>query len=186
MKELEIVLIGLGLAMDAFAVSVASGIILKTMKFRHAFRIAAFFGFFQALMPILGWLAGLSFRVYIQAFDHWIAFGLLGFIGGKMIWDSLHCGDEGCFDPLDFYVLFSLSIATSIDALAVGLTFSVLNILIWEAAVLIGAVTFAVCLAGTYIGTRFGHILEKKIEIAGGIILIGLGIKILIEHLFFL
>lgn len=181
---IEVVLIGVGLAMDAFAVSIASGITIEKMKLRHAFRISAFFGSFQAIMPLIGWAAGLTFRSYIESLDHWIAFILLGFIGIKMIRDSRK-EEEESFDPLNVYVLFTLSIATSIDALAVGVTFSFLDIIVWEAALIIGVVTFIICLIGTKLGKSYGHLLEDKVEVAGGLILIAIGFKILIQHLFF-
>lgn len=182
---LEVVIIGIGLAMDAFAVSITSGITIRKMKLRHAFMISSFFGFFQAIMPLLGWTVGLSFRSYIQSLDHWIAFFLLGFIGTKMIIDSRKEDKEDSFDPLNVYILFTLSIATSIDALAVGITFSFLDIEIWQTSFVIGIITFIICLIGTKIGKTYGHLLEDKVEVAGGLILIAIGLKILIQHLFF-
>lgn len=182
---LEVILIGIGLAMDAFAVSITSGITIRKMRLRHAFMISAFFGFFQALMPLIGWTLGLSFRSYIQFIDHWIAFILLGFIGTKMIIDSRSPEKNESFDPLNVYILFTLSIATSIDALAVGITFSFLDIQIWYTSLIIGLITFVICLIGTKIGKTYGHLLEDKVEIFGGIILISIGLKILIQHLFF-
>lgn len=184
MNLLSLFLIALGLAMDAFAVSISSGLTIHRLKVGHAFTIAAFFGAFQAVMPVVGWLAGLSVQVYITAIDHWLAFGLLSVIGGKMIYESTFMdGDRDEKDPLNIYVLLMLSIATSIDALAVGLSLSFLDISIALPALIIGAVTFVLSFAGVFIGDRFGHFFERKIEILGGIILIGIGIKILVEHL---
>ncbi len=184
MKTISIILIAFGLAMDAFAVSVASGFIIKKLKFRQAFKIAFSFGGFQAIMPVLGWLAGLSIKGYIEQFDHWIAFALLGFIGGKMIYESFKIEKkEKSIDPLKFAVLLTLSIATSIDALAIGLTFAVLKVSIWTPIIIIGVITFILSLLGVYVGNRFGHFFEKKIEFIGGVVLIAIGIKILIEHL---
>lgn len=180
-----VLIIAVGLAMDAFAVSISSGLAIKKIRIGHAFRIAFFFGAFQALMPVVGWLAGLGLKDFISAVDHWIAFALLSFVGGKMIYESTFLDEEkDDKDTLNIYVLLILSIATSIDALAVGLTLSFLNIDIASPALIIGIVTFLLSFLGVYIGGRFGHFFESKIEIAGGIILIGIGIKILVEHLF--
>lgn len=186
MQHIEIIIIGIGLAMDAFAVSVSSGVSIKKMHLKHAMLMAAFFGGFQAIMPILGWSGGIFFRDHIQSVDHWIAFGLLTLIGAKMIYEStkLKDDDKKQSDPHNIYILFTLAIATSIDALAVGITFSCLNYNIWEAAVLIGIITFVISFIGAQLGKKIGHHLgENKIEILGGLILIGIGVKILIEHL---
>jgi len=186
MSLATIILLALALAMDAFAVSISSGITICKMKLRHALRIAAFFGFFQAAMPIAGWCAGRMAASLIKCVDHWIAFVLLSFIGVKMIYESVAHKDEkdSKFDPLNIYILFSLAIATSIDAAAVGISMSLLSVHIIEPALIIGAVTFFVSLAGTWIGCRCGDLFGEKIEIAGGVVLIGIGTKILIEHLF--
>ncbi|MGL4855095.1 MAG: manganese efflux pump MntP family protein [Lentisphaeria bacterium] len=183
---LEICFIGFGLAMDSFAVSVTSGVIMKQMHLRHALRIACFFGFFQAMMPIIGWAGGLIFKDAIQNFDHWIAFILLFLLGGKMIYEATNrTEDDEPFNPMSVYVLFTLAIATSIDALAVGITFSLLDTPVWTASGLIGLITFVISLIGTQVGRIFGHVLENKMEIVGGLVLISIGLKILIEHLFF-
>ncbi|BAQ63373.1 manganese efflux pump MntP family protein [Geminocystis sp. NIES-3709] len=187
MNLITILLTSVGLAMDAFAVSIGGGISLKKITSKDAVIIASFFGGFQFLMPLLGWFSALFFRDFIISFDHWIAFGLLGLIGGKMIYESFQ--DEEEEEGTDFRnlsVLLTLALATSIDALAVGLTFSVIKTPIIEASVIIGIITFLICLFGVYVGNKFGHIFEKQAEIIGGIILIGIGIKILIEHLIFL
>ena len=184
MSILTIILIALGLSMDAFAVSVTSGFTIKHLKINHALRLAAFFGLFQAVMPIIGWLAGFSLKEFIIDIDHWIAFGLLSIIGVKMIYESFKLNPkEEKSDPLNIYMLLMLSVATSIDALAVGLTLSFLHISVIIPAIVIGVITFLLSFAGVFIGDRFGHVFENKIEIAGGLILIGIGIKILIEHL---
>ncbi|MDP8201072.1 MAG: manganese efflux pump MntP family protein [Candidatus Tenebribacter burtonii] len=187
MNIITIILIAFGLAMDAFAVSIASGVTLKCFKVRPALRVAFFFGGFQALMPVLGWLAGTSFQHYIAAFDHWIAFGLLTFIGGKMIYESflIEKAESKC-DPNNLITVFVLSIATSIDALAVGLSFSALQVQIIQPAIIIGIITFLLSLLGVYLGGKFGSLFENKIEFIGGTVLIGIGLKILIEHLFFM
>lgn len=183
MNTVTVLFIAFGLAMDAFAVSVTSGFTIKYLRINHALRLAAFFGSFQAIMPVIGWLAGFSLRDFISGIDHWIAFGLLSIIGIKMIFESTKLKPDRKIDPLNVYVLLILSIATSIDALAIGLTLSILNISIVTPALIIGIITFLLSFIGVYIGDRFGHFFENKIEVVGGLILIGIGIKILIEHL---
>jgi len=178
-----IIFIAIGLSMDALAVSVASGFTITRLRIRHAVRIALFFGGFQSIMPILGWLAGSSLQKFIAGFDHWVAFGLLCFIGGKMIYESTKMAEREKIDPLKLHVLLVLAVATSIDALAVGLSLSFLNVAIIMPSVIIGVVTFAVSFTGVYIGRKFGHFFESKLEVAGGLILIAIGIKILIEHM---
>jgi putative Mn2+ efflux pump MntP len=184
MSFITISVIALGLAMDAFAVSITSGITLKDLRIRNAATIALFFGSFQAFMPLIGWLAGLSARAFITGVDHWIAFGLLSLIGCKMIYESTKLGpDENKLDPLNILVLLFLAIATSIDALAVGLSLSFLKIAIFTPALIIGAITFLLSFFGVFLGNISGHFFENKIEIIGGLILIGIGIKIVIEHI---
>jgi len=184
MQLAVILLIAVGLSMDAFAVSVVTGSIYRELNVRHALRMALFFGGFQALMPIIGFLAGLSLKGFISAYDHWIAFGLLVLVGGKMIYESLTFeAAEKNLDPSNLLVLLALSVATSIDALAIGITLSVLTTSILGTAAMIGLVTFALSYAGILIGKRFGHFFESKIETIGGLILIAIGVKILIEHL---
>ncbi len=170
--------------MDAFAVSVSSGVVIKKMRVRHAMKIAAFFGGFQALMPFIGWQIGRFASEYVKCCDHWIAFILLCFIGGKMIYEAKWCKkEEEKADPLNLHILILLAIATSIDALAVGVTFSFLGISIVTPIILIGLITFVMSFAGAYIGDYFGHLFEDKLEILGGLILIAIGTKILIQHL---
>lgn len=184
MSGLQVIFIAVGLAADAFAVSVSSGAIIERLHLRHALRIALFFGSFQAIMPWLGWRIGNLASDFIRSVDHWLAFVILCAIGGKMIYESFQLAEEeekGA-DPLNLYVLFSLAIATSIDALAVGVTFSFLDISILTPVLVIGAVTFALSLIGTYIGEYCGHFFENRIELAGGLILVAIGGKILIEH----
>lgn len=181
---INIILIAIGLSMDAFAVSITSGLAIKNLKINNALKIALFFGCFQAIMPAMGWLAGLSLRNFISNIDHWIAFCLLFFIGIKMIYEAVKINpDKKEVDPLSNYILFLLAIATSIDALAVGVTFAFLKISIPVPVIIIGITTFLFCFFGVFIGNKFGHVFENKIEIAGGVILIAIGIKILIEHL---
>ena len=171
--------------MDAFAVSITSGITIQQLKINNALRIAFFFGAFQAIMPLVGWLAGLGLRSLISNVDHWIAFGLLSFIGCKMIYEAVTIqSEEKAINPLNVYVLLMLSIATSIDALAVGVSFAFLNIAIVTPILVIGTITFILSFLGVFIGDRIGHLFENKIEIIGGLILIGIGLKILVEDLF--
>jgi putative Mn2+ efflux pump MntP len=182
----ELVLIAVGLSMDAFAVSICKGLSMKRLNLKSGAVIALFFGAFQALMPLIGWLLGTQFSKYITAFDHWIAFVLLAFIGGRMIYESLQIGAENdeSFDNLDIKELFVLAIATSIDALAVGITFALLpEVSIGISVALIGAITFVLSFAGVAVGNKFGHRYEKKAELFGGVILIAIGLKILVEHL---
>ena len=184
MNLLTIFVIALGLSMDAFAVSVASGARYKQLGIRHTLRISMFFGVFQAVMPLAGWLFGLGIHEIIRAYDHWVAFGLLTSIGCKMIYEAFIIKKaEKQPNPMNLFVLLTLSVATSIDALAVGITLSLLTNRIAEAIIIIGLVTFGLSYVGIYIGKMFGHILENRIEIVGGVILIGIGMKILIEHL---
>lgn len=183
MPVLSVILIAVALAMDAFAVSISSGIIIGKTRVRHALLIASFFGTFQAVMPFLGWEAGRSLRRIIMDYDHWAAFILLLAVGLKMIRDSLRKdGDEKKFDPLNIYVLFVLAIATSIDALAVGIALSFAGVNIVLPVIVIGAVTFVMSFIGTYVGSIFGHMLESKVEMIAGILLIGIGVKILVQH----
>lgn len=182
MDILTIVMIALGLAMDAFAVSVSSGITIKELKPRHGAKIALFFGGFQALMPILGWLLGIGFKDYIERYDHWIAFALLGFIGAKMLKESMDDDCQYISDPLQDKVLFMLAIATSIDAMAVGVSFAFLKASILSSSLIIGAITCVICFGGVYLGNKCGCVFKKKAEIAGGLVLMLIGFKILAEH----
>lgn len=172
--------------MDAFAVAICKGLAMRRINWRHAVVIALFFGGFQALMPFLGWAAGQAFEHLIEAFDHWIAFGLLSFIGGKFLFDALRReSGEGaaCDIALDIKGLFMLAVATSIDALAVGIAMAALRVNIASACSIIGATTFVLSFAGVAVGNFFGDRFQKKAEIAGGVILILIGVNILLEHL---
>ena len=182
----ELVLIAVGLSMDAFAVSICKGLSMKRLNLKSGAIIALFFGAFQALMPLIGWLLGTQLSRYITSFDHWIAFVLLALIGGRMIYESLQNDDQkdASFDKLNLYELFILAIATSIDALAVGITFALLpEVSIGTSVTLIGVITFALSFVGVVVGNKFGHKYEKKAELFGGSILVAIGLKILIEHL---
>jgi len=178
---LTLILISLGLAMDAFAVSISCGICGRPRKWKLIAKVGLFFGGFQAGMPLIGWLAGYRLKGLISAVDHWVAFGLLSLIGAKMIYESFVLVEKR-FDPRKTKVLLALAVATSIDALAVGLSFAFLDSGILVPALVIGAVTFLVSSLGVVIGGRVGAVFEKRLEIAGGLILIGIGVKILIEH----
>ena len=177
--------IGVGLAMDAFAVSVVCGAVFRELHILHALRMALFFGAFQSFMPLVGFAAGRSFDSVIGAYDHWVAFVLLAAVGGKMIRGACTIEDVEArpADPSSLVALLSLSIATSIDALAVGVTLSLVTESIGLAVSLIGAITFAMSYLGYRVGKRFGHFFENKIEIIGGLILIAIGIKLLLTHL---
>lgn len=186
MGIIELVLVAVGLSMDAFAVSVCKGLGMSRLNMRQAIVIAAFFGGFQALMPVVGWLLASQLAGFVEPVDHWIAFALLAFIGGKMVWDAFHEDEdnEGPADkPLDLRELVILAIATSIDALAVGITFAFLHVDIVFPVILIGIVTFVLSLGGVAVGHQFGSRWEKPSTIVGGIVLILLGLKILLEHL---
>jgi putative Mn2+ efflux pump MntP len=183
-------LIGLSLSMDAFAVSVSSGICVPNITVFHEFRSSLSFGIAQFVMPVAGWFLGAAFIAWIAPIDHWVAFVLLAFIGGKMLLGALrsraNCEEKPAdarADITSLPYLLTVAFATSIDALAVGLSFGVLGHSLWLPAGIIGAVTFLVCLAGFALGKRAGLALGKYAQIAGGLVLIGIGLKILIEHL---
>ena len=188
MSILEIFLIGIGLSMDAFAVAICKGLAMKRFNLVQAALIALFFGGFQALMPAIGWLLGSSVVGMLEAIDHWIAFALLALVGSKMLWDAFHedadASDASAqTDRVLLPELLMLAIATSIDALAVGVGFAFLDVAIAAACLLIGCTTFVLSFAGVYIGNRFGSRWEKPATIAGGVVLVVIGFKILLEHL---
>lgn len=183
MQYWELFLIAVGLSMDAFAVAICKGLKMPKLNRKQAFVIALFFGGFQALMPFLGWVLGIGFEKYIASVDHYIAFALLAFIGGKMIFDSFKKDEEDEDYRFDLKELLLMAIATSIDALAVGITFAVLGVNVALSVSVIGAVTFFLSLVGVFIGHRFGARFHGKAELAGGVILVLIGLKILLEHL---
>ncbi len=186
MGFIELLLIAIGLSMDAFAVAICKGLSMKKIKYKNTFIIALFFGGFQGIMPFIGWLLGTRFERYITAYDHWVAFILLGIIGGKMIYEALQPEAESCevFDEFNIKELFLLAIATSIDALAVGITFALLpNTNIVLSVFTIAIITFSLSFIGVIIGNKFGSKYKSKAELFGGIILVAIGIKILLEHL---
>lgn len=185
MDFVTLLFIATGLAMDATAVSISSGLVIQEHRLLNGVKMAIVFGLFQALMPVIGWLAGISLFSAISHYDHWVAFGLLGIIGGHMIYNGLSSSNENPFNPVKFSMLLLLAIATSIDALAAGLSFAFLKIRIFRAVLIIGVVTVVLSATGfsfaNFVGRKFG----SKVEIVGGLILVGIGIKILIQHLFF-
>ncbi|WP_417912604.1 manganese efflux pump MntP family protein [Candidatus Electronema sp. TJ] len=185
MSFFEIIVIACGLAMDAAAVSLAAAAAGFVRDARSSCRLAFHFGFFQALMPVLGWLAGVSFAAQFSAFDHWIAFGLLSFVGGKMLYNGLSTENEESIadDPSRGLTLVLLSLATSIDALAIGLSLSMLEVTIWYPAAMIGIITALLSTLAMMIGRKVGTAFGKRMEMVGGGVLVGIGIRILWSHL---
>ena len=186
MGLIELFLIAVGLSMDAFAVSVCKGLAMPKCTFKKAAIVGLWFGGFQALMPAIGYILGAQFQEAIASIDHWIAFVLLALIGGNMIHEALDNDEEEADASLDVKTMFLLAVATSIDALAIGITFAFLKVNIIPAVCFIGIVTFIISFAGVKIGNVFGARYKNKAEIVGGVILILLGLKILLEHLDFL
>jgi putative Mn2+ efflux pump MntP len=186
MGIIEIILIGIGLSMDAFAVSITLGLSAKKISLKTLLLPGLYFGVFQALMPAIGYFLGTYFSDKIQSFDHWIAFVLLGSIGAKMIKDSFAKDEEQpTGDSFGFIKMLVLAFATSIDALAVGITFAFFKVDILKAIIIIGSITFFLSICGVKIGSIFGTKFKSKAEFVGGTILVALGIKIVVEHLFF-
>lgn len=188
MNIIAIIATAFGLSMDAFAVSITDGMLIDDVKTKDALKVGAYFGIAQAIMPLIGWLSSIYFQKYIEGIDHWIALLLLGFIGGKMIYESIKSRKDDCVkkekngDILSNKTLFILAIATSIDALVVGISFAFLKVPIVESIIIIGIVTFIMCFIGVMIGKRCGSLLKNNIEIIGGIILILIGVNIFLEH----
>lgn len=189
MNIFGIFLTAVGLSMDAFAVAISKGITMKKLNVKNALKVAGFFGFFQGLMPFIGWLVGVRFSNYVMKFDHWIAFILLFFIGGKMAYEAYKTKDECAVDiivekeeTLNNKELLLLAIATSIDALAVGVSFAFLKVEIVKSVIIIGVITFIISFVGVAMGRRLGCLFQKKAETFGGIMLILIGFKILFEH----
>lgn len=183
MSFLEILLIGIGLSMDAFAVSVGKGLSVGRTRLRHALSVGLWFGGFQALMPLIGYFIGSSFASFVTEIDHWIAFGLLFLIGANMIRESVKNDDDNVDSSFSFRTMLVLAIATSIDALACGISFAFIGVKIWEAVLIIGLTTFVLSILGLKTGSFLGERFHKSAGIAGGIVLIAIGIKILIDHL---
>ncbi len=188
MDFLTLLGIAVGLSMDALAVAIGTSVVLRGVTPRQVFRLSFHFGLFQALMPILGWMLGSLASGYIRDYDHWVAFGLLMFVGGKAVCEALSGGDERAADrrdPTRGWNLLLLSVATSIDALAVGLTFAMIDVVVWYPALVIGCITAALTLAGMLFGSWLGRRFGKIMEVAGGLVLIAIGVKILAGHISF-
>ena len=183
----ELLLIAVGLSMDAFAVSICRGLGMRRLNLRTAAVLALFFGCFQALMPLVGWALGSQLMWLIAPVDHWVAFVLLAFIGGKMLWEAFHEDDEGCgcedTSAIDLREFLVLAVATSIDALAAGISFAALNVDIVASVSLIGVITFALSVVGVAVGHFFGARYERPASVVGGVVLILIGLKVLLEHL---
>lgn len=180
----DIILIAIGLAMDCFAVSIACGIVMKPFKWGPAIRIAFLFGLFQAVMPLIGWLAGSTFKHLIESFDHWVAFAILLLLGGRMLWEYFFVHpDQKVLNPYKKRVALTLAFATSIDALAVGLSFAFLHIDLVVPVLIIGAASLFFSSLGLFIGKRYGRRFNIPAELLGGLVLIGIGVKILLEHI---
>lgn len=184
MSWLTILGLAIGLAMDALAVAIATGLVLGSPTRGQTMRLAFHFGLFQFLMPIAGWLAGRTVEAYIREVDHWVAFGLLAFVGGKMLWEAGRSEtDARPGDPTRGWMVVVLSLATSIDALAVGLSMAFLRVSIWRPSAVIGLVAFSFTVVGILLGSRIGRVLGRWPEVVGGLVLLGIGVKILAEHL---
>jgi putative Mn2+ efflux pump MntP len=183
MDIVTIIFVAVGLAIDSFAVSIANGMLTTSQKRKKALIVASFFGTFQMLMPVVGWLAGFVMAELIMGIDHWIAFGLLAFIGARMIYESSKRENGKKESNLRIHALLTLSVATSIDALMVGLSFAFLQIPLAIAIIVIGVVTFSLSFIGFLFGNVIGKIFGNKIKVIGGVILIAIGVKILLEHL---
>jgi len=182
MSILEIILIALGVSMDAFAVAVCKGLSVSKVNLKHVVSVGLWFGGFQALMPLIGFYAGVHFADVVSSVDHWIAFILLGFIGINMIKESRSTDENASDSDFSFRTMLAMAVATSIDALAVGVSFAFLRVDIWLAVIFIGIVTAAFSMIGICIGNAFGSRIKSYSELLGGIILIGIGVKILLEH----
>ena len=185
MDWISLIAMALALSMDAVAVAIVTGLTLKPLTRRRIFRLAFHFGLFQALMPMAGWSAGHAIEGYVSTFDHWLAFALLAFVGGRMIAGSLRADETGRVpaDPTSGWDLVILSVATSIDALAVGFSLAIIGSMIVLPALVIGVITGTLTTAGMLLGGRIGALWGKRVEIVGGLILIGIGVKIVIDHI---
>ena len=185
MDIISIILIAIGLSMDSFAVSITNGLTIRELNLKKNLIISFSLAIFQALMPLIGWFAGIGIEKYIKEFDHWIAFILLSFIGIKMIYEGITKNDNTEGSELNYLTLTGQSFATSIDAFAIGISFALLNLSIVTPILIIGVITFGFSLIGLRLGKYFGKRIGKSVEIFGGLVLFGIGIKILIEHLYF-
>ena len=182
MDFITLLLLAIGLCFDTFAVSVSSGLLKKEIVFWQAVRIAIILALFQAFMPVVGWLGGISIRTWIEPFDHWIALGILTILGIKMLIESFKKEEDKNIDPMNIRVVVTMALATSIDALAVGISFAIIQVNMFLAVFTIGSVTFLASMLGILFGKKTGSHLGQKMEIVGGLILIVIGIKIVLEH----
>lgn len=186
MNLLSLTLIGVGLSIDSLAASITTGACSKNIRLKHVLKVAAFMAFFQGLMPLVGWLIGSTFKSIIEDYDHWVAFILLLGIGGKLIYDGIkNSAEEVKANPTKNMLLAGMALATSIDAMILGIGFGLIEINIWLAMLIIGSTTFLFSSVGVFVGEKLGNKINKGIEIFGGIVLIGLGLKILLEHIYF-
>lgn len=183
MTLFSLIILAIGLSMDSFAVSLTSGVLMRPFSARRACKFALILAIFQGCMPVIGWMLGVGFRNYIESIDHWIALALLTYLGGRMIYESLQHEEESKFDPCCTRTAMSMGFATSIDAMAVGISLSFLKVDMLQSAIIIGITTFIFSFAGIYIGKKVGSYLKKGAEMIGGIILILIGVKICLEHL---
>lgn len=183
MELAELMIIAVGVSMDAFAVSICKGLSVSDIRPKHSLMTALWFGGFQALMPLLGYYLGVSFADFVSSVDHWIAFILLGIIGGNMIKESFHKEESFTVDPdFSFRTMLAMAVATSIDAFAIGVSLAFLKVNIWPSVTMIGLTTALFSAVGVYIGNIFGHRYKSKAEFAGGFILVAMGLKILLDH----
>jgi putative Mn2+ efflux pump MntP len=182
MGFITLLLLAIGLCFDTFAVSVSSGLLRKEIVFWQAVRIAFFLALFQAIMPLLGWAGGITIKAWIEPFDHWVALGILTILGVKMLIESRKKSEDKNINPLDIKVIISMALATSIDAFAVGISFAIIQVNMIMAVLVIGSVTFIASMLGILFGKKTGSHFGQKMEIIGGLILIGIGVKIVIEH----
>jgi len=186
MNLLSLTLIGVGLSIDSLAASITTGACSKNIKLKHILKVASFMAFFQGAMPLIGWIIGSSFKSIIEDYDHWVAFTLLLVIGAKLIYDAIKgTSEDNKSNPTKNMMLAGMAIATSIDAMILGIGFGLIEINIWLAMIIIGATTFIFSTIGVFLGEKLGNKINKGIEIFGGIVLIGIGLKILLEHIYF-
>jgi putative Mn2+ efflux pump MntP len=186
MSLLSQTLIGVGLSIDSLAASITTGACTKNIRLKHVIKVAAFMAFFQGTMPLIGWIIGSSFKSIIEDYDHWVAFVLLLGIGGKLIYDGLTKKTDECNTaPTKNMLLVGMALATSIDAMILGIGFGLIEINIWLAMLIIGSTTFLFSSVGVFVGEKLGNKINKGIEVFGGLVLIGLGVKILLEHIYF-
>lgn len=186
MSTVSLLFVGIALSIDSLAASISTGACSKNIRLKHVLKVAAFMAFFQGIMPLIGWLIGSSFKSIIEDYDHWVAFVMLFGIGGKLIYDGIKNSiEEDNANPTKNMLLAGIALATSIDAMILGIGFGLIEINIWLAMLIIGSTTFMFSSVGVFVGEKIGNKINKGIEIFGGLVLIGLGVKILVEHIYF-